>query len=84
MTESIFLEDPIEFYSQRMKNTFAPPDFRMSMCKPKPKKVKGKDLREMIEIDGLQMVVPNSYEPEKWAIDSIKALKDQQPKIPVK
>ena len=82
MTESIFLDNPIEFYSQRMKNQFALPEFRMSMTKPKPPK-KGKDLRETIEIDGCSMVIPNTFEADKWKTPE-KNILDLPIKIPVK
>lgn len=84
MTESIFLDNPIEFYSQRMKNQFALPDFRMSMTKPKPPKKAGKDLRETIEIDGCSMVIPNTFEADKWKTPEKNPILDLPPKLPVK
>lgn len=74
MAESIFAEDPIEFYSQRMKKAFAVPNFRMSMT-INPELKKGKDAREVLNIDGTEMVVPNTYEPAKWNDTGEKALK---------
>lgn len=44
MTDSVFVEDPIEFYSQRMKKTFGHPDFQMSLTLD-PSQKTGKDKR---------------------------------------
>jgi len=48
-----------------MKKTFAYPDFQMSMT-IEPSQKTGKQLRKTLMIDGKEMVIPNSYEPEKW------------------
>lgn len=80
IAESIFAEDPIEFYSQRMRKTFAPPDFRKTMT-VKPGMKKGKDAREIITIEGVQMVVPNTYEDDKWTTDNVAAEKAAKAKL---
>ena len=57
-----------------MKTAFAVPNFRMSMA-INPALKKGKDARQVLNIDGVEMVVPNTYEADKWNDTSEKALK---------
>jgi len=66
-----------------MKNKFALPDFKMTMAKRKPEAKSGKEGREIIKIEGKEMVVPNTFEPEKWNLDSTQVLQDLPPKVPV-
>ena len=74
MAESIFTEEPIEFFSHRMKSAYAVPNFKMSMT-INPDMKKGKDAREVLNIEGTEMVVPNTYESDKWNDTSEKAIK---------
>ena len=50
VAETVFMKDPIEFYSQRMKARYAYPDFRKCMVLPKTAKI-GKEAREILKIN---------------------------------
>ena len=71
IAESIFsdrIDNTIDFYSWRMRKTFAAPDFRKTMT-VRPGKKKGKFAREVLNIDGCQMVIPNTFEQSKLKPD---------------
>ena len=63
-----------------MRKSFAAPDFRKAMT-VKPGIKRGKDAREVLNIDGCQMVIPNTYEKSKFKTDTAEAAKEAKARL---
>ena len=72
MTEAIFTEEPIKFYSIQMKKYYAPPEIQAHRVDPN---LKGIAARQTVQIGDESFVIPDTYEKEKW----IKKKNGKQP-----
>ena len=67
MLDAIFTEESIEFYSNQMKKHYMPPQIKMFLKRQRhPSENMGKGQRRYFRVGTKDMVLPNSYEPEKW------------------
>ena len=67
MTEAIFTEEPIQFYSAQMKKFYLPPEIKTENKKRHDKNQKGESQRRYVKIsDDFELVIPDTYEKEKW------------------
>lgn len=72
MCEAIFGDEPIEFYSNQMRKYYQKPQIKLFLAKKKIyDKLNPKSCRETINIGTKTMVIPNSFEVEKWARDTV-------------
>ena len=85
MTEAIFNEEPIQFYSSQMKKFYLPPEIKMGLQKRPPELAKGIDQRRYVKVsDEVEMVIPDTYEKEKWETSKPKDKKEQRVQIEIK
>ena len=85
MTEAIFKEEPIQFYSSQMKKFYLPPEIKMGLQKRPHEMAKGIDQRRYVKIsDEVEMVIPDTYEKEKWEISKPKDKKEQRVQVEIK
>ena len=72
MTDAIFKEEPISYFSNQMKKKYLPPEIKMSLIRKKDDdEMKGKGGRKLVKItDDCEMVVPDTLEKEHW--DNLK------------
>ena len=79
MTEAIFQEEPIQFYSNQMKKFYLPPEIKMGLLKRRdPNDLKGAEQRRYVKIsDDVEMVIPDTYEKEKWDFNKEKGGNNQ-------
>ena len=68
LSEVIFKEEPIKFYSSQLRKKHMPPDIRMSLTKKKEDKDnQGVDGRQYVKIsETCSLVVPDTFEKDKW------------------
>ena len=81
MTDAIFKEEPIRFFSNQMKKKYLPPDIKMSLIRRKEdNELTGKLGRTIVKINGnCEMVVPDTLEKEHW-----ESKKDDKSNVPAK
>ena len=80
MSDAIFREEPITYFSEQIKKHFLPPDIKMSLVRNKEdNEMTGKLGRTLVKVnDKCQIVIPDTYEKEKWIKN------DKKNQIPVK
>ena len=68
MTDAIFKEEPISYFSKQMKKKYLPPEIKMSLIRRKDdNEMAGKGGRTLVKIsDDCEMVVPDTLEKEHW------------------
>ena len=68
MTDAIFKEEPISYFSKQMKKKYLPPEIKMSLIRRKDdNEMTGKLGRTVVKIsDNCEMVIPDTFEKEKW------------------
>lgn len=68
MTDAIFTEEPIDFYSTQMKKYYLPPQIKKLMTREKlPHELTGKAARALVQFNNVfSMVIPDTFEKEKW------------------
>ena len=80
MSDAIFREEPITYFSEQIKKHFLPPEFKMSLVRNKEdNEMTGKLGRTLVKVnDKCEIVIPDTYEKEKWIKN------DKKNQIPVK